>query len=95
MIENEGQRERQVKGTVASPRLDALGSIGFGLSRTRMARAIRAERVWVNGRSVANPAAPVAEGDRLRLEGRGEAVVQELGGPTRKGRTVVTLKRLY
>lgn len=90
---DETPREKVVKGTVASPRLDAVGSLGFGLSRTRMAREVRAERVAVNGRVEPDPAATVREGDVIALEGRGEAVVQELAGPTRKGRITVAVRR--
>jgi len=90
---HESPREKLVKGTVASPRLDAVGSLAFGVSRTRMSRDVKAERVLVNGRLEADPAATVKVGDVIALEGRGEAVVQELAGPTRKGRTAVTVQR--
>lgn len=87
-------QQRLVRGTVASPRLDALGSLGFGLSRTRMAREIKAERVRLNRIVVTDTAKSVAPGDVITLEGRGDATVEELSGPTRKGRIKVTLKRL-
>lgn len=90
----EATREKFVRGTVASPRLDAVGSIGFGLSRTRMAREVRAQRVSVNGQLRSNPADAVKAGDIIALDGRGEAIVAELSGPTRKGRTGVTVKRV-
>lgn len=90
---DETPREKLVKGTVASPRLDAVGSIAFGLSRTRVAREVKAERVSVNGQTRANPAELVKPGDVIALEGRGEAVVQELTGPTRKGRTGISVLR--
>lgn len=91
----ENIRERIVKGTAASPRLDALGSLGFGVSRTRMAREIKAQRVRLNGDVVTDTAKPVAVADVIALEGRGTAVIEELSGPTRKGRIGVTLKRQY
>lgn len=89
----ESTRDKQVKGTVASPRLDAVGSIAFGLSRTRVAREVKAERVVVNGEVRTNPAEVIKPGDVIALEGRGEAVVQELSGPTRKGRIGITVVR--
>lgn len=82
-----------VKGSVASPRLDAVGSLAFGMSRTRMAREVKAERVAINGRVTTNPADIVKEGDVISLDGKGEAVVHELAGPTRKGRTAITVQR--
>lgn len=94
-MNNEQVREKVVRGTAASPRLDALGSIGFGVSRTRMAREIRAARVSVNGDVVTDVAKSVGPADVIALEGRGRAVIEELSGPTRKGRIGVTLKRQY
>lgn len=94
-MNSEEVRERIVRGTVASPRLDALGSIGFGLSRTRMAREIRAERVRLNGEIVTDVAKAVGPTDVITLDGRGRAVIEELSGPTRKGRIGVTMKRQY
>lgn len=89
----EARREKLVKGTVASPRLDAVGSVAFGLSRTRMAREVKAERVTVNGTALADPAHTVKEGDVIGLAGRGEAVLREIAGPTRKGRLTVAVVR--
>lgn len=86
-------REKLVKGTVASPRLDAVGSLAFGLSRTRMAREVKAERVTVNGRVSADPAQTVKAGDVIALAGKGEAFVHEVAGPTRKGRLAVAVLR--
>lgn len=92
---SEGQiRERLVRGTAASPRLDALGSLGFGISRTRMAREIKAERVRLNGVVITDAARTVNVGDVMTLEGRGDAVLEDVSGPTRKGRLGVTLKRI-
>lgn len=95
MTMNELQRERVVRGTVASPRLDALGSLGFGLSRTRMAREIRAQRVRLNGTLTTDAAKTVGPSDVIELEGRGRVIVDELAGPTRKGRLAVTVRRQY
>lgn len=88
-------RERVVRGTVASPRLDAVAGLGFGVSRSRMAREIKAERVRLNGETVTDTAKPVTPGDVIGLEGRGEATLDELSGPTRKGRLGATLTRRY
>lgn len=94
-MESEQIRERIVKGTAASPRLDALGGLGFGVSRTRMAREIKAARVQLNGEVVTDAAKTVAAEDVITLDGRGDAIVDELSGPTRRGRMRVTMKRRY
>ena len=92
-LEVEPERVKEIRTTVASLRLDAVAASGFGTSRTRMAREIKAERVKVNWRPVRDPAAPVAQGDVLSIRGRGRVVVEEVAGTTRKGRITVVLKR--
>lgn len=87
------QREKEVKGTVASLRLDAVASCGFGISRTRLAREIKGERIRVNWRPVDDPAHPVREGDVISLRGRGRAVLHQVNDRTRKGRIGIILKR--
>lgn len=92
-LEAEPERVKEIRTTVASLRLDAVASSGFGTSRTRMAREIKAERVKVNWRPVRDPAAQVAQGDVVSIRGRGRVVVEEVAGTTRKGRITVVLKR--
>src|SRR5690606_31151046 len=84
---------KEIKATVASLRLDAVAAEGFGMSRTKMVREIKAERVKLNWQPVSNPALAVKEGDVLSLRGRGRVVVAQVVGTTRKGRTSVVLQR--
>lgn len=93
-LNSEPERVKELRSTVASLRLDAVAAAGFGASRTKMAREIRAERVKVNWRIVSNPAADVAEGDVISMRGRGRVHLESVDGPTRKGRTSILLKRL-
>ncbi|MBO8142357.1 MAG: hypothetical protein H0Z37_09315 [Firmicutes bacterium] len=92
-LEWPGARVREIRGTVASARLDAVAALAFSASRTRMARDIRATRIKLNWQVVTNPAAPVREGDVIALGGRGRAVVEKLSGPTRSGRIGITVRR--
>jgi|GEM_PF-1695001 len=87
------RRGKAVKGTVASLRLDAVASLGFGTSRTAMAEEIRRGRVKVNGVQRLDPSFAVRPSDVMSLEGRGSVRLVEVGGETRKGRTVVSLER--
>jgi photosystem II S4 domain protein len=91
----EPERIKEIKATVASLRLDAVASEGFGTSRTKMAREIKAERVKLNWKPVSNPALSVSEGDVLSIRGRGRVVVSQVLGTTRKGRTNIVLHRYY
>ncbi len=87
------ERVKEIRATVASLRLDAVASLGFGVSRTRMAREIKGERVKLNWKTVRDPAHSVAQGDTLSIRGRGRVVVEEVQGTTRKGRISLLLKR--
>lgn len=88
------ERVKEIKSTVASLRLDAVAGLGYGVSRSRMAREIKMARVKVNWRPVTEPDYKVAVGDVLSIRGRGRVVVAEVGGETKKGRLVIKLKRL-
>ena len=91
----EPERIKEIKGTVASLRLDAVAAEGFGTSRSKMVREIKAERVKVNWKPVSNPAQSISQGDVLSIRGRGRVVVSEVGGTTRKGRTSIVLHRYF
>ncbi|TDA65724.1 MAG: photosystem II S4 domain protein [Clostridia bacterium] len=89
-----GQRSKEIRTTVASPRLDAIASQGFGLSRSRMEREIKAEKVRVNWRVVNKPDYQVKAGEVISCRGRGRIVVEEIGGVSRKNRLYVKIQRL-
>lgn len=86
-------KTREIKATVASLRLDAVAAVGFGTSRTQMAREIAAEKLKLNWQPVTDPAHPVREGDTLSLRGRGRVEVSLTCGNTRKGRISLVLHR--
>lgn len=88
------ERVKEVKSTVASLRLDAVAGLGYGVSRSRMAREIKAEKVKVNWKPAKSPDYKVAAGDVLSMRGRGRVIVAEVGGRTKKGRIGIILKRL-
>ena len=88
------EREKEIRTTVASPRLDAVASDGFGVSRTRMAREIKAGRVRVNWQPSSNPDRLLTAGDVISIRGRGRVVLQEISGQTKKGRLGLVLKRM-
>jgi RNA-binding protein YlmH len=87
------EKVKEVKTTVASMRLDAILSSGFGISRTKAAEAINGERVQVNWQPAKGPSQAVQEGDVISLRGRGRMEVSAVTGQSRKGRTGVLLKR--
>ncbi|WP_350344861.1 YlmH/Sll1252 family protein [Proteinivorax tanatarense] len=84
---------KKIKGTVASLRLDAVGGLGFSLSRTKLASLIKGERVKVNWKTIKNPAYMVEEGDVISLKGKGRISVANEGKETRKGRKHLEINR--
>lgn len=91
----EPERIKEITGTVASLRLDAVAAEGYGTSRSKMVREIKADRLKLNWKPVSNPALAVTEGDVLSIRGRGRVVVFKVGGKTRKGRTSLILHRYF
>lgn len=84
---------KEIRATVASMRLDAVASAGFGTSRSKIVREIEADRFSVNWRVSPNPSAPVQEGDILSARGRGRVKVAEVRGPLKSGRIGLLLKK--
>ncbi len=72
--------------TVASMRLDALISSVFSVSRNTASDAINGGLVSVNGIIVTKPDRTVNEDDKLSLRGKGKAVIDSVGGFSKKGR---------
>jgi len=86
-------QEKEITGTVASLRLDAVTSLGFNVSRSRIAPVIKGERVKVNWQSITDPAAPVQAGDIISIPGRGRLQVVAVEGESRKGRIRLRIKK--
>lgn len=86
-------KTKEVKGTVASLRLDAVASLGYSVSRTKMVSVIKADQVKVNWQPVKNPAALIKEGDIISISGRGRLEVAEVGRESRKGRLHIAVKK--
>lgn len=72
--------------TVASMRLDAVISSVFSVSRSAACDSINGGLVSVNGIAVMKPDRTVNEGDKLSLRGKGKAVIDSVGGFSKKGR---------
>ena len=92
-LETVPQQVKELRATVASLRLDAVASAGFGTSRSQMLREIKAGKVKVNWKSVDSPAHGIRIHDVLSIRGRGRVEVAEQLGLTRKGRISLLLKR--
>ena len=87
------ERVKEIKATVASLRVDAIAAVGFGMSRSRAASDIEADKLKLNWQPVKSNSQTVKVGDVLSMRGRGRLEVAAITGTTKKGRTGVCLKR--
>jgi RNA-binding protein YlmH len=87
-------REKILRSTVASLRLDAIAALGFGESRTKMVKEIKSNRVKVNWKQVLDPDFDLNPGDVISIRGRGRVIFKEVSGQSKKGRLGVVLVRL-
>jgi RNA-binding protein YlmH len=96
-VENEPEvgeaKFRLIKDTVASLRLDAIVGSGFSLAREKAAAAIRSGKVSLDGLECLKPDKTVEAGSKVSLRGLGKIELTEAGGQSRKGRTIVVIKR--
>lgn len=86
-------RVEYIRDSVGSPRLDSIVSSAFRLSRSKAAEAIKHGIVSVDHVEVIKPDAVLGEGANITLKGKGKAVLEEIGGESRKGRIRVLIKR--
>jgi photosystem II S4 domain protein len=86
------RKPRRLSSVEASLRLDAVGSAGFGVSRSRMSALIRQGAVRLNWLPVSSPSKELTIGDRVQVQGRGELLV-ERAELTQKQRWRVELLR--
>ena len=88
------QRKKEIRTTVAAPRLDTMTAAAFGLSRAKAQAAIRGGRVYVDDVEETRADKMVQSMQKIVLRGMGKAVVTEIGEHrTRKGRLFVCLER--
>ena len=76
----------------ASLRLDAIGSFGFGISRSKMAEAISNGDVRVNWKAVTQPSHNLKNGDLISFRGKGRVEIGEIQ-ITKKERYRINLTR--
>ena len=87
------QTAKEVRATVVSLRLDAVGAAGFGISRSKMVQAVEDDRTEVNWQLAKSPSQSVKAGDIISIRGRGRIEIKEETGTSRKGRTGLLIYR--
>lgn len=86
------QRVKALRDTLSSPRLDNVVSAAFHISRSEAVRAIKGGIVFVNHEEITKVDKRIDEGDTIVLRGKGKAILTELSGLSKKGRTWAEFK---
>ncbi len=84
---------KEVQGTVAGLRLDAVIATAISVARGKSADLIRGGLVDVNWETVEDVSREVKEGDVFSVRGYGRMKLSRIGGLTRKGRYGITVLR--
>lgn len=79
--------------SVKSPRIDAVLSACFGLSRTLAAQAVARGTVFVNSVPAAKPEKQLTTGDTLTLRGKGKCKIKSMDGTTKSGRIKIIVEK--
>ena len=82
-----------LRDTVPSLRLDNIVSTAFRVSRTEAVKAIRSGIVSLNHMECIKADQRMEAGDVLSMRGKGKAILQEVGGESKKGRIWVGIRK--
>lgn len=83
-----------INTTVSSNRLDVILSAGFKVKRTDAVKYINQGRVTVSGKMNVSSDLRLKENDRISLRGHGKIIFLGECGTSKKGRTVINIKKL-
>ena len=83
----------QLKGNVASIRLDSVLSVAFPLSRSKMTPFIENGRVFVNGKLITSNGYHLKENDIISVRGLGRIRFEHVISETKKGRFMISVKK--
>ncbi len=83
----------EIKGTVASVRLDSLLALAFSSSRTKLTGLIERAKVYVNGQLITSNGYQLTPGDLISVRGMGKFRYESAGARTRKNRIMVVIQK--
>lgn len=84
---------KEIRDTLASPRLDAVISSGFRIGRSLASDYVNAGRAAINGLPCTKSDKTVTEGDTVSVRGMGKIRLAQVNGQTKKGRISVVIHR--
>lgn len=88
------QNYLEIKGTVASPRIDCIVSFLKNTGRSAAAELLRAGYVKLNAKEIQDTSKLVKEGDVISIRGLGKFIFDGEKGTSRKGRSIINLRKL-
>lgn len=82
---------KEIRGSVASERLDAVIALAFNTSRSSITSLITGQKVYVNGKLTEHNSYNLKVDDTISVRGHGKFVYKGLENQTKKGRYYVTI----
>lgn len=83
-----------INANVASLRLDAICSVGYGESRNSIVDEIKCGNVKVNWEEEKNTSYIINPNDVISIKGKGRIILDAVNGETKKGRINITIKKI-
>lgn len=87
------QATREISGTVASPRLDAVLRMALNMGRQGCQQLILGRMVMVNYEEAPKPDRLLSSGDVFSVRGHGKFRIKDISGPTKKDRLHITIEK--
>lgn len=84
---------QEIKGFVASLRVDVLVGFFCKISRNESSALIKGQKVFVNSQLIESNSTTLKEGDILSVRGYGKAVFLEVSGQSKKGRHHIIMNK--
>ena len=86
-------RYEEIRGTVASIRLDTVLSLAYPQSRSKLTAIIESGRVFVNGKLITSNGYRLKDGDIISVRKLGRIVYDGVLSETKKGRYLTAVRR--
>jgi RNA-binding protein YlmH len=83
---------KEVMGSIASVRLDAVIGLAFSQSRSKLTGYISEEKVQVNGKVITSNAYNLKENDLISVRGLGKFRYKGTSAVTKKGRLMASVE---
>lgn len=93
LIINSEIKFTEIKGTVASLRLDAISSLASKLSREKISNLIKGQGIDVNHVNIKNPSYNLKEADVFSIRGYGKFTFYKINGVSKKERFHITINK--